>query len=133
MSKKKKILYNNKGITGIDLTLSVIVLTTFVGIIIGLMVNNYRTSLEIQKSANAMSYATMILEKVDEKSYEKVTDDFLSTISGEISMDSDYDISFNVSQLDDSDYVKKVTIKVSYVVNNQRKDINISKLKIKEI
>ena len=48
-------------------------------------------------------------------------------------MDSDYDISFNVSQLDDSDYVKKVTIKVSYVVNNQRKDINISKLKIKEI
>ena len=97
------------------------------------MVNNYRTSLEIQKSANAMSYATMILEKVDEKSYEKVTDDFLSTISGEISMDSDYDISFNVSQLDDSDYVKKVTIKVSYVVNNQRKDINISKLKIKEI
>ena len=69
MMKKKKILYNNKGITGIDLTLSVIVLTTFVGIIIGLMVNNYRTSLEIQKSANAMSYATMILEKVDEKSY----------------------------------------------------------------
>ena len=133
MRNKKKILYNNKGITGIDLTLSVIVLTTFVGIIIGLMVNNYRTSLEIQKSANAMSYATMILEKVDEKSYEKVTDDFLSTISGEISMDSDYDISFNVSQLDDSDYVKKVTIKVSYVVNNQRKDINISKLKIKEI
>ena len=133
MMKKKKILYNNKWITGIDLTLSVIVLTTFVGIIIGLMVNNYRTSLEIQKSANAMSYATMILEKVDEKSYEKVTDDFLSTISGEISMDSDYDISFNVSQLDDSDYVKKVTIKVSYVVNNQRKDINISKLKIKEI
>ena len=133
MMKKMKILCNNKGITGIDLTLSVIVLTTFVGIIIGLMVNNYRTSLEIQKSANAMSYATMILEKVDEKSYEKVTDDFLSTISGEISMDSDYDISFNVSQLDDSDYVKKVTIKVSYVVNNQRKDINISKLKIKEI
>ncbi len=133
MMKKKKILYNNKGITGIDLTLSVIVLTTFAGIIIGLMVNNYRTSLEIQKSANAMSYATMILEKVDEKSYEKVTDDFLSTISGEISMDSDYDISFNVSQLDDSDYVKKVTIKVSYAVNNQRKDINISKLKIKEI
>ena len=133
MREKKKILYNNKGITGIDLTLSVIVLTTFAGIIIGLMVNNYRTSLEIQKSANAMSYATMVLEKVDEKSYEKVTDDFLSEISGEISIDSDYDISLNVSQLDDSDYVKKVTIKVSYVVNNQRKDINISKLKIKEI
>lgn len=133
MREKKRIFYNNKGITGIDLTLSVIVLTTFVGIIISLMVNNYKTSLEIQKSANAMSYATMVLEKVDEKSYEKVTDDFLSEISGEISIDSDYEISLNVSQIDDSDYVKKVTIKVSYVVNNQRKEINISKLKIKEI
>lgn len=133
MRRKNKILYNNKGITGIDLTLSVIVLTTFAGVIISLMVNNYKTSLEIQKSANAMSYATMVLEKVDEKSYEKVTEDFLSEISGEISIDSDYEISLNVSQIDDSDYVKKVTIKVSYVVNNQRKDINISKLKIKEI
>lgn len=133
MREKKRIFYNNKGITGIDLTLSVIVLTTFVGIIISLMVNNYKTSLEIQKSANAMSYATMVLEKVDEKSYEKVTDDFLSEISGEISIDSDYEISLNVSQIDDSDYVKKVTIKVSYAVNNQRKEINISKLKIKEI
>ena len=133
MREKKRIFYNNKGITGIDLTLSVIVLTTFVGIIISLMVNNYKTSLEIQKSANAMSYATMVLEKVDEKSYEKVTEDFLSEISGEISIDSDYEISLNVSQIDDSDYVKKVTIKVSYAVNNQRKEINISKLKIKEI
>lgn len=133
MRRKNKILYNDKGITGIDLTLSVIVLTTFAGVIISLMVNNYKTSLEIQKSANAMSYATMVLEKVDEKSYEKVTEDFLSEISGEISIDSDYEISLNVSQIDDSDYVKKVTIKVSYVVNNQRKDINISKLKIKEI
>lgn len=133
MMEKKKILYNNKGITGIDLTLSIVVLTTFVGVIIGLMVNNYRISLEIQKSANAMSYATMVLEKVDEKPYEKVTDDFLDEISGELNIDSDYNISLIVSQLDDSDYIKKVTLKVSYKVNDQTKDINISKLKIKEI
>lgn len=131
MSKKK--LYNNRGITGIDLTISIIALITFTGVIITLMVNNYRTSLEIQKSANAMSYITMILEKVDEKAYDKVTDDFLSEISGEISYNSNYDISLNVIQLDDDDYAKKVTIKVSYEINNQKKDIIISKLKIKEI
>ncbi len=133
MMKKKKILYNSKGITGIDLTLSIVVLTTFVGVIIGLMVNNYRMSLEIQKSANAMSYATMVLEKVDEKPYEKVTDDFLDEISEELNIDSDYNISLIVSQLDENDYIKKVTLKVSYKVNDQTKDINISKLKIKEI
>ena len=65
-------LKNNKGITGIDLTISIIVLTIFAGLIVGLMVNNYNVAIEIQKGANAMSYATMILEKVDEKAYEKV-------------------------------------------------------------
>ena len=131
MSKNK--LYNNRGITGIDLTISIIALTTFTGIIITLMINNYRTSIEIQKSANAMSYATMILEKVDEKAYDKVTNDFLKEIQNEINVDSEYEVEFNVTEIENNDYAKKVDIKVSYTINNQKKQINIGKLKVKEI
>mgnify|MGYP004561470129 CR=1 FL=1 len=131
MSKNK--LYNNRGITGIDLTISIIALTTFTGIIITLMINNYRTSIEIQKSANAMSYATIILEKVDEKAYDKVTNDFLKEIQNEINIDSEYEVEFNVTEIENNDYAKKVDIKVSYTINNQKKQINIGKLKVKEI
>lgn len=131
MSKNK--LYNNRGITGIDLTISIIALTTFTGIIITLMINNYRTSIEIQKSANAMSYATIILEKVDEKAYDKVTNDFLKEIQNEINIDSEYEVEFNVTEIENNDYAKKVVVKVSYTINNQKKQINIGKLKVKEI
>lgn len=126
-------LKNNKGITGVDLTISIIVLTTFAGLIIGLMVNNYNVAIEIQKGANAMSYATMILEKVDEKAYEKVTDNFVQELGDEISINSDYTVNLEVKQADDKDYVKQVTVKVTYTVNNEEKSLVIRKLKIKEI
>lgn len=126
-------LKNNKGITGIDLTISIIVLTIFAGLIVGLMVNNYNVAIEIQKGANAMSYATMILEKVDEKAYEKVTDNFVQELGDEILINSDYTVNFKVVQADDKDYVKRVTVKVTYTVNNEEKSLVIRKLKIKEI
>lgn len=126
-------LKNNKGITGIDLTISIIVLTIFAGLIVGLMVNNYNVAIEIQKGANAMSYATMILEKVDEKAYEKVTDNFVQELGDEILINSDYTVNFKVIQEDDNDYVKRVTVKVTYTVNNEEKSLEIRKLKIKEI
>lgn len=126
-------LKNNKGITGIDLTISIIVLTVFAGLIIGLMTNNYKTAIEIQKSANAMSYATMVLEKVDEKAYEKIDNNFIQTLGDELSLNEEYEIEFNVSEIDESDYVKKVTVKVNYTVNNEVKTLEINKLKVKEI
>ena len=126
-------LKNNKGITGIDLTISIIVLTIFAGLIVGLMVNNYNVAIEIQKGANAMSYATMILEKVDEKAYEKVTNHFVQELGDEISINSDYTVNLEVNQADDKDYVKRVTVKVTYTVNNEEKSLVIRKLKIKEI
>ena len=126
-------LKNNKGITGIDLTISIIVLTIFAGLIVGLMVNNYNVAIEIQKGANAMSYATMILEKVDEKAYEKVTNNFVQELGDELLINSDYTVNFKVVQSDDNDYVKRVTVKVTYTVNNEEKSLEIRKLKIKEI
>ena len=126
-------LKNNKGLTGIDLTISIIVLTIFAGLIVGLMVNNYNVAIEIQKGANAMSYATMILEKVDEKAYEKVTNNFVQELGDEISINSDYTVNLEVNQADDKDYVKRVTVKVTYTVNNEEKSLVIRKLKIKEI
>ena len=126
-------LKNNKGITGIDLTISIIVLTIFADLIVGLMVNNYNVAIEIQKGSIAMSYATMIFEKVDEKAYEKVTNNFVQELGDEISINSDYTVNLEVNQADDKDYVKRVTVKVTYTVNNEEKSLVIRKLKIKEI
>ena len=118
----KKVFSSNKGITLIDLTVGLVVLALFVGVIVSLMTYTYKTSLDIQKSANAMSYATIVFEKVDEKAYEDVDNDFISKLkeSGEIQMNDDYALSLSTSELE-KDLFKKVELHVDY------------KLKIKEI
>ena len=120
----KKIISNNKGITGIDLTIGIIVLSIFSGVIISLMVNTYSTVVEIRKSANAMAYATIILEKVD--------DSFVSYLEalGEVDISDDYKVEFSTETLEDS--FKKAIITVRYDVNGEEKSITINKLKVKE-
>lgn len=129
-----KKIFNEKGITGIDLTIGIVVLSIFTGVIVSLMLNAYSTSIEVKKSANAMAYATIILEKVDEKSFEDVNDSFVAYLEalGEVDISDDYTITFNTEVLEENLF-KKATITVSYDVNDDQKSITINKLKIKEL
>lgn len=129
-----KKIFNEKGITGIDLTIGIVVLSIFTGVIVSLMLNAYSTSIEVKKSANAMAYATIILEKVDEKSFEDVNDSFVAYLEalGEVDISDDYTITFNTEVLE-GNLFKKATITVSYYVNDDQKSITINKLKIKEL
>jgi len=134
MKKSNKILKNNKGITGIDLTIGLIVLVLFSGVITMLMSYTYKASLEIQKGANAMAYATMVLEKVDEKSYEEVNEAFVTYLEnlGEIELSDQYVINFSAKELS-KDLFKKVEITVNYDFFGEQKSLAINKLKIKEL
>lgn len=134
MGKKKNTLLDNKGVTGIDLAISLIIIAIFSGVIAMLMANMYRTSIEIQKSANAMAYATIVLEKVDEKSFEEIEDDFVEKLksSGEFSMDNSYSINFSTDILEENLF-KKIVVKINYEIGGEQKSITINKLKIKEI
>lgn len=134
MGEKKNTLLDNKGVTGIDLAISLIIIAIFSGVIAMLMANMYRTSIEIQKSANAMAYATIVLEKVDEKSFEEIEDDFVEKLksSGEFSMDDSYSINFSTDILEENLF-KKIVVKINYEIGGEQKSITINKLKIKEI
>lgn len=134
MKDKSKKILNNKGVTGIDLTIAIIILSIFAGLIVTLMSSIYENSIEIQKNANAMAYATILLEKVDEKSFDEIGAEFVNTLknNGEIDIDNNYRIDFSTETIKDNLF-KKVVVKVSYNINEKQNSITISKLKIKEI
>lgn len=137
MNKWTKKFFSNKGITGIDLAIAIIILMTFTGIVSGLMYSTYATSISVKKSAEADAYATIILEKVDEKTYDEVDSNFVETLktNNEIEISDDYTITFTVEPYSDYalDIVKKVEVTIKYNVSNEEKTLVISKLKIKEI
>ena len=143
----KKKMMNDKGVTGIDIVVAVLVMSIFAGTAIVLMKNLYLQAVEIQKTANAN--LTIILEKADEKSYDEVTDDFVTNLiqAGEIKIGSEensipdeYEITFNVEPIEASGKtlknVKKVTIKIKYYLDKDKtksKEIVMSKLKVNEV
>lgn len=135
----KKHLKNEKGVTGVDIVISIMVITTFVGLVTSLMSKIYRTSSEIQESSNAMAYLTIVAEKVDEKSFEDVisSSDFVEKLKndGEISIDSKYVITVTQSEIDgiNKDYVRRIDLSVKYKVADSEKTINMAKLKVKEV
>lgn len=134
MKKKNKKFLDNKGVTGIDLTIAIIVLSIFAGLIATLMSSIYKNSIEIQKSANAMAYATIVLEKVDEKSFNEIDENFVTKLinNGEVDIDSNYTINLSTEDLEE-DLLKKVIVQVSYDINGEQRAMIINKLKIKEI
>lgn len=130
---QKKFLKDNKGVTGIDLAVAVTIIIVFAGLIATIMYNLYHTNLEILKSANASAYATIILEKVDEKAFEDITDDFVTKLknSGELSMDNSYKVEF--SKTDTNELLKVINLKITYTVNHEEKNLTLNKLKVKEV
>ena len=131
--KKNKNIINNKAFTQIDLVISISIIVIFSGLIIKIFNNIYIDFLEIQKGSNAIGYATMILEKVDEKSFEVVNDaNFLNKLKIELHIPDNYNIIMN-TKIIYNNLVTRVDLKVNYEVNNQIRTIKISKLKVKEI
>ena len=138
---KKNIYKNEKGVTIIDLVIAIIIMSVFVGVITTLMAKIYKQSIEVQVSSNAMAYATTVLEKIDEKSFEEVQKpSFLQKLkeSGEITIPEEYTIELNVENPENvseeiTDFIKKATVTVKYKIKNEEKSISISKLKVKEI
>ena len=133
--KNKKLnIKGNNGITGIDLVVAIIIITIFIGLLTSLMVGLYKQATDIQKSANAMSYATQILEKVDEKTFEEVKDlNFVENLknSGEITIPEGYTVTDVASEV--NEVMQKVKVRIDYKILNEEKSMFLVKLKIKEI
>lgn len=140
-------LKSNKGVTLMDVTIAAIFIAIFTGTIASLMIKTYNMALDIQSTSTANAYATIIMEKVDEKPFDYITNDFVNYLKDEakeLSYDSSYAI--NVAVIDDNitiyDYedlgidpiFKKVTVTVTYTAsNNSERKIILEKLKVKEI
>ena len=122
---------SEKGFTGADIVISVIIFILFAGVIASLMYMSYKNSISIQKGAYAGAIATVILEKTDEKPYEEINNNFLNSNQSEIDIPEGYNVTYESSELY-YNLIKQVKVTVTYSLEGQNQSIIISKLKIKE-
>ena len=67
------LIKQEKGLTGIDITISIIIITIFIALIANLITNINLSSKDIEKKTQATSYAVDEIEKISEAGINTIT------------------------------------------------------------
>ena len=139
---------SEKGITGIDITLSVILIAIFIGILATLSLNIQNNSKQASINAEALNYAISIIEEVKFLDFSDLPtagnnkiagleDGYIEDDEGKSTpyyrtvTVQDYTELEGKSDLK-PEVVKRVTVEISYKYKNKIKTITLSTIKTKE-
>lgn len=133
---------NNSGLTGIDISISIIIMLMFTSLIASLIYNINISSKNIERNSEATYIAQSILEQAKMSSYEDVgNDDWINTIieknkKNGYKLEIEVQVPENINEKinnenekfynSDSDIIKQVIAKVSYNVGKQEKNVEMS-------
>lgn len=131
-------LKNERGATGIDITIAIIILALFIGLIVSLMYGINQSSKEIERKTEALNYAISEIEKMkaedfgtlETKQTSAYIDDtpYYKTIKV-----IDYaDLEENKGLNKERGLVKKVIVEISYRSGKTDKKVELSTVMSKE-
>lgn len=130
----------NKGFTGVELILSILIIAISISIIGTILNNIYLGSQSINRQVMSLSYIINIIQNIEAMEYGQVNNDTMVAIIGNmrnsLSIPEAYEISCNVSRYSDTsiitapmDLIKVVEINIRYKVGNAQESISVSMLK----
>lgn len=135
-------IHSEKGFTGVDLTIAILILVLFVSIITTIFYNIYISSTSIKRSTIANGYAMDILEAIDKENYEAIytNSPAIQNIIQKEKIARGYTVTVAVEKYnettgntDKEDLVKTVTVTVEYKVGIKPEKVTMSKLKTAEV
>lgn len=136
-------LKNNKGYTGVDISIAMIIIMIFIPTLLAISYSIQKTSNEVKRKAEAVFIATEILESTKGMSFENLDnmeeEENISLLEEKYSKDVSYDINIEVenyypeevNEEDREDLVKKIKVIVTYPTGNKTKSIDISTVRSK--
>ncbi len=147
-------LKSNKGYTGIDISITMIIILIFIPTIFGIVYNMQKTRSKSEREANSINVATDILEIAKSLNYSDVVltenSQFIMQLDNKYSNLQAVNNIANCTYIDNNkvhykievaitnyypqeieesekgDYVKQITVTVAYPIGNTTKSINIS-------
>lgn len=139
MCKSKKNI-NEKGATGLDLATGMMIFILFTSTIFTLYLQIYKQSSLVKIHEDIMGYIIAICEDIDMEDYESTEDleTYKDEVTQRVHLPTDkYTLSLSKEKYADintsaEDLVKRIKIKVTYNFDNQEREIQISKIKVKE-
>lgn len=126
----------DNGLVGVDMIIAIIAITIFSTLIVSLMYKNVVENVKLKKETLAMIYITEIFENIGIEMYDNVTEDNSSSLVPEEAL-KNYEVEITVTNdlngvANNEQIMKKVTIKMSYEVDNKTYSCSMQRMKIKE-
>lgn len=134
---------SEKGMTGIDIAISIVIITIFIATIGNLIVNINLNSKNIERRNIAISYAIQEIEKIKAQGYIEIYNDKglrqedlikqedIKDKNGRFSgynkniLIKDYTLIVN-DNTKMANILKKITVKISYKIGNKEQNVEIS-------
>lgn len=133
----------NGGFTGIDIVISLGIITITLLILASMYINTYVANIEIERRTQAINYASQIFEKISEYYYGDITNEKFTVATNvygnqeivgiEIPKGYTVDVSVENYKTDEAtDVVKNIIVEISYKVGDKDNALTLSKYKTKE-
>lgn len=127
----------DNGFVGIDMTIAIIAIIVFSGLIIFLMYDNFLENVKIKKEALATIYLTETLENIGIENYDNISIENKENLVPVSATENGYDIQLTISNpykedTTKEDIIKKVVASVSYKIGNKNYQHSMERIKIKE-
>lgn len=126
-NKKNILIKNQKGFTIAELSIAILIMIIFVGMISTIFMNIYVSFTESKRYSAAMMYATQMAEKIDKLSFEEVTEENLLDTANE----KGYEIQTLV-ETNTENTIKTVHITINYYVGSNLKNVELKKTKVRD-
>ena len=137
---------SEKGITGVDITLSVILITIFIGILTTISYNIQNDVKQVNRQAEVLEYAITSIEELKALDFNqlptignnKITgfeDGYITDSQGKTTPYYKTITVQDYKEIDttaEAEIVKKVTVEILYKFKNKNKSITLSAIKVKE-
>lgn len=136
--KKMNKLKSEKGFTMQDLIAAILIFTIFTGIICTTMYKVYELNVRVSLTSQMTMYAVQILEDIDKISYEEAQTKTAEQYKEQFSIPAGFKVDLKFSNYKEGeeniqDVIKIVNLSISYDYLDSTENINIQKLKIKEM
>lgn len=140
MKVSKTKLNKEKGATALDIASGALIFMLFTSVIFTLYLQIYKQSSLIKIHQDAMGYMIQICEDIDLQDYGATEDlnEYGQEIVSKIGLPQDrYTLTLQQEKYIDlhpeaNDIVKKITVNIKYVFDDEERNIEIAKIKVKE-
>ena len=123
----------NKGFTGVDIAVSVVIFTIFVTVIASMFYNLSVTENRIQRKTEATNLAIKVIETMKVIEFDKLTEgmtinDINNLITDKIEVPNGYNVTVGVDNSTYPDVIKIISVQIDYKLGKQDETINIETL-----